>query len=132
MFTALMAVFAVAISAAALGVAWLTISGSAAGVKKLESWARHANSELMKLKDRVDGTTNSKLKAELDDLRGALDVMRASNRKEFGSLWGKIGRGANNGRVFDGATGAPLTGDDELEAVIALQTAKPVSPNGSV
>lgn len=84
-----------------------------------------------KLSADVEKKSPATLRAEVDDLRGALDRVTASNRREFGALWGKLGP-RTPARTFDGTTGLPLEGDDELEAVIALQSAKPVGPNGSV
>lgn len=132
MFEALMAISALAISVAALVVGRWTMSASAAGIRRLDSWAGHVNNRLTEISGRVTSTSTSQLRAELDDLRGALDVIRASNRKEFGALWGRMGgRGADRAKTFDGATGLPLGDDDELEAVLALQAAKPVGPNGA-
>ncbi len=36
--------------------------------------------------------------------------------------------GKPNGRVYENETGLPLEGDDDFEAVLALQNAKPVEP----
>lgn len=120
MFEQLMVAFALVIAVAALGGVWLTISACNDGVRRMDSMMELVN-ELTK---RTERTSNASVLAAVDDLRGALDVMRASNRKEFGALWGRLG-GRSNGRVLD-PDGAVV--DDELAAVLALQSAKPVQP----
>jgi len=122
MFAVLMATFALVIAVVALGGVLLITSRVAA------TW-KATDSRLTNIRTEITNTSTAKLRAEVDDLRGALDVIRASNRKEFGALWGRMGgRGQNSGKVFDGASGLPLADDDELEAVLALQSAKPVQP----
>lgn len=130
MFLASMAIFALVISVAALGVAWLTMSASAAGVTKLDSRIDLLQAATRALEQRAMKSAPETLRAELDDLRGALGVLSASNRREFGSLWGRLGgRGSNHGKIIDGDSGLPLEGDDEIEAVLALQRAQPVKPS---
>lgn len=126
---ALMGTFAVVISVGALGVAWSIMSALRVIERRTDSTLRAHAAAIQGIRKELTTRTPAALKAEVDDLRGALDVIRASNRREFGAVWGKMGgRGSNNGRVLDGDTGQPLEGDDELAAVLALQSAKPVQP----
>lgn len=130
MFEVSMVIFAVAMLAGVSVVARSITSELRATELRTESTLRAHAVAIQGLRKVTAMQTPAALKAELDDLRGALDVIRASNRKELGALWGKMGgRGSNNGKVFDNDTGQPLEGDDELQALLALQTAKPVQPN---
>lgn len=117
-------IFAVAISVAALGVAWSTISASAATALRQDARLTAHAQAIQKLRSEMATRTPTALTAELDDLRGALDVIRHSNRKEFGALWGKMGgRGANNGKVT-----THDEDDEELQALLALQQPGPTTP----
>lgn len=140
MFQALMVTSAFVIGAAALVVALLTMSACASISRRMASvdrWAGDVNHKLAQViptiteivEGRISSTSQATLRAELDDLRGALDVIRASNRKEFGALWGRMGgRSSGQTSILNGETGEPLQGDDELDALLALQRAKPVAP----
>lgn len=129
MSEALMVSFAVATLAVALVGGWSIMSALRDTERRMDSRLSAHAAAITQLRKEMAVKTPSALKADLDDLRGALDVIRASNRREFGALWGKMGgRGSNNGKVFDGGTGLPLEGDEELDALLALQTAKPVQP----
>lgn len=116
--------FALALGVGA-GAAVLSIISS----YRLNAAERDLRDGLRQLSQLGQGNPN-KLRAELDDLRAALDVIRASNRREFGSLWGRLGGRGRQASIIDGDTGLPLSGDDEVDAMLALQSAKPVSPNG--
>jgi len=122
-----MAVFAFVIGAVALAGLVLLTSRLAALALGWDSRLLEQRASIEKLRAAQERTSTATLRAELDDLRGALDVIRASNRRELGSLWAKVG-GKPNGRIFEHDTGLPLAGDAELDAVIGLQSAKPVQP----
>lgn len=127
MFAVLTAIFACVIAAAGLvGLVLLTSRLRALALGWDSRLGRHAI-ELQELRKIVNERTPTALRAEVDDLRAALDVIRASHRREFGSLWGRLG-GKPNGKVIDNDTGLALEGSDELEALLALQRAKPVQP----
>lgn len=122
MFAALMAIFACVMSVAALGAAWLTISGYKNGAARMDSLAAH----VAKLETEVTKTSSAVLRAEVDALAGALDASRIANRREFGSIWGRLGgkREETNGSVVQ----TRQVGDDSFEAMLALQSLAPSKP----
>lgn len=63
----------------------------------------------------IEKTSNATLRAELVDLRGAVEVLAASNRKELGRLWSKLAPPKTNG--------AAAANDEQFEAMVALQRA---------
>jgi hypothetical protein len=114
--------FALVIAVAACGVGVLTISACADGVRRMDSMQR----ELTALA-HAPKTTHAALSADLDDLRGALDTMRASNRKEFGSLWGRLG-GRPRVAEIETIQATELSmgaNDSSFEAMLALQASPP-------
>lgn len=113
MFIALMVSFAAASSAVALVVAWSTLHACAAGAKRMDSMSL-----------LIAKTTPETLRAEVDDLRGALDVLRASNRKEFGSLWGRLGGKPDTA----GALPTQREVDGSFAALLDLQSRPPSGP----
>lgn len=124
MFLALMVGFALVMAVVALAGVASIISALADGRRRMDSLA----TRLEAVAKTANSSMSAQLRSELDDLRGALDVMRASNRKELGGLWARVG-GKREGHVFDGTNGRPLVeGDEELQALLALQSAKPVAP----
>lgn len=126
-------VLAVVGSVAAVLITWFSRSALLRLQADWRDWHLKLHAEVKRLEGAVERTTNSKLAAEVDALRGAVDVMRNANRKEFGSLWARVGRGPRASAFFDGMTGVPLEGDDEVNAMLALQSAKPAGPtNGAV
>lgn len=126
MFLAITFVFALVTCVGLL----VVVAWSISEIAKLEEQAVRMQEQLRgesaRLMSAVERTTNSKLAAELDALRGALDVMRNSNRREMSTLWGRLG--ARKAAILDGETGEPLEGDDELQAMLRLQTAKSAGP----
>lgn len=72
------------------------------------------------------------LAAQVEELRGLVDVLRASNRREFGSLWKTIGRAGL--RRTDPTPDSepqvelPVANDDSFDALIKLQSTPPVKP----
>ena len=120
MFAVLMACFALAIAALALvGLALLT-SRAAALTKGLDY-------RIDRLAEAVKQTTPTAIKAELDDLRGALDVIRSSNRKELGGLWARIGGKPNSAEpvTYDVV---PAANDSSFAAMLDLQNRPPAGP----
>ena len=107
MFIALMASFAFAIAVGALGATALLTSRVAA---LTNAWA----SIQRELKQSSTATISASIQAEVDDLRGALDVIRASNRRELGSLWGRLG-GKPASRTFEMRDLDPAANDDSFE-----------------
>lgn len=80
----------------------------------LERHVAQLHGTLEALAKRLDGTTSAVLRADLDDLRAAVEVDRLALRKQLGKIWGKIGREPSNG--------SPLaSGNDELDAWLKLQ-----------
>jgi len=128
MLEVLMGIFVFAMAAVVLGVALLTIS-ACAGIERrtasLERAMALQTETLNVIALKAEKTTSAALKAAVDDLAAALDASRASNRRELGRLWAKIG-GERPTRTFE--NGAALEGDDDLEALVAFQNAKPVQP----
>jgi len=76
------------------------------------------------LAQKVEQHSNATVLSHIDDLRGAIDVLRASNRKEFSSVWGRLG-----GRPPREETAAPIAAqrvdDGSFEALLDLQSAPP-------
>lgn len=120
MYEASMVFFAIVILAGALVVALLTISASRSGVRRMDSLAAH----LAQLEAKMATTGNQELRAAVDDLAAALDVTRASNRREFGAIWGRLGGKPRP----DAITVASAANDDSFEALLALQSTPPVKP----
>ena len=128
---AIITAFALVLAVVACGAVALTISALAQLKRATESQLGTLRNSLASVQAIAAKSSSTTLRTEVDDLRGALDVMRASHRREMASLWGRMGGRPRQTSMLDGDTGEPLTGDDELAAMVALQTAKPVSPNGS-
>lgn len=125
-----LAVFAVGIVAAVL----ITYATSKAVLKMdagWRDWHVKLSAEVKRLDAAIERTSNAKLAAELDALRGALDVNRASVRRELGSLWGRLGGRGHRATYVDAETGEAIDGDDEINAMLALQSAKPAGPSGN-
>lgn len=108
-------------AAASVGVVWTILSIQQLGE---EGDALKALCELRskQLEAAVERTTGSKLAAELDSLRGALDVIRASNRKEFGALWGRMGGRSAPSDAID-VPPEDYTDDPEIAALLRFQNA---------
>lgn len=115
MFALLMACSALVIAAAALGGLALLISRFAAS-------ARGWDSRLLKIAENMRTSTPSAFRAELDDLRAALDVIRASNRREFGSLWARVGA-----EKRESSSGVQKP-DADLETLLEFQARPPAGP----
>lgn len=98
----------------------LLMSRVAEHTRGLES-LYHTRAQLVSMAEKSGPNV---LRGEVDDLAAALDKLRASNRREFGQLWARIGGPAREAKTFE--NGEPLSDDDELEAVLALQSAQPV------
>lgn len=126
-------VLAVVASVAAVWITWL----SRTAMLRLSLDWRDVHlkvlAEVKRIEGAVEKTTNSKLAAEVDALRGALDVYRASTRKELGALWGRIGgRGATIDSYAIPAGNGAYSGDPELDELLRLQSAKPAGPGNEV
>jgi len=115
-----MAIFAFVIAAAALVGVWLIISYLSARARGWESRLERHAADIQSLRT----TTPSALGAEVDDLRAALETQRASNRKELGSLWARVGGRPLSGEFIE--TRQAPNGD--FEAMLALQSAPVVKP----
>lgn len=115
---------------AAVSIIWLCRS---ALIKLDAKWAGlhvKLSADVHRIEAAVERTTNSKLAAEVDALRGALDVYRASTRKELGALWGRLGgRGATLDAEVTHVGNGAVAADDELQALLQLQSAPPVRPS---
>lgn len=119
MFAVLMAAFAFVMSVGALGVVLWTTYALIAGERAQDSRLAELAKELTKI-------TPTSIAAEVDDLRGALDVIRASNRKEFGAIWGRLGgKPASNAIETTMRGSAP---DASFEALLDLQSRPPAGP----
>lgn len=81
----------------------------------------------------MQNSTTAALQAEIDDVRGAMDVMRASHRKELSAMWGKMGGRPREGTKWDDMTrqqpliDVPSNGTD-FEALLDLQQRPPAGP----
>lgn len=67
------------------------------------------------LTKRIDSSTPAVLRADLDDLRAAVDLDRIALRKQLGKIWGRIGRDEHTDPTGDSS------GNDELDAFLKLQ-----------
>ena len=99
-------------------------SKNARRIEQLEAQLAHMaqhvarlDSELTNAVRAFETTTPAVLRAELEDLRAALQIDRVALRKQLGKIWGRIGA------ERDGAAEPSVAGDDELDAFIALQRA---------
>jgi hypothetical protein len=81
---------------------------------------------VVELADKVQKTSNAQLLAQIDELRGAMDLQRSSTRKELSSMWGRLGGRPQARDVID--TYQAPSGD--FEAMLDLQLRPPVKPNG--
>lgn len=131
MIVAIISVCALVLAVVGSGVAVLTIFATRKLEEDLVAMQQRWDLLGMQFKQTeaaVERTTNSRLAAEVDALRGALDVLRASNRREFSTIHGRLG-GRPRSVVIEGEL---ADADDEVAAMVALQTAKPAGPgNGS-
>lgn len=114
---------------AAVSIIWLCRSALLKLDAKWHGLHVQLSADVKRIEGAVERTTSSKLAAEVDALRGALDVYRASTRRELGALWGRLG---GRSAVIEGefthvGNGAPAA-DDELQALLALQSAPPARP----
>lgn len=93
-----------------------------AQASSLDIWVKNFKPELAKLA----AASPVKLAAEVAELSEAVERLRRTHQRFAGRFdqYVKPQRGA----VYDADTGAPLEGDEELEALLALQTAKPAAP----
>jgi hypothetical protein len=100
---------------------WLTF-GTRAHLLQLATEMARLASETSSRFARLEAETRQKsptaLAARLEDLNAAVDSLAASQRKQFGRVWGTLGaeRAAPNGHDRDAI-------DPELQALLALQTA---------
>jgi hypothetical protein len=74
------------------------------------------------LEKRIDSSVPAVLRADLDDLRAAIEVDRISHRKALGKLWGRIGRDERETPNGPSAE-LPHVADSELQAYLDLQNA---------
>jgi hypothetical protein len=72
---------------------------------------------LSEFEKRLDGTVPAVLRAELDDLRTAIEVDRITHRKQLGKLWGRVGRDER----ADEPSRPMGAADPELQAFLDLQ-----------
>ena len=88
--------------------------------------ADHAKlrARLYDLSTKLSTGTNAALRVELTDLQSALEMLAASNRREFGKIWKRLGG------VQGGSPREPLLADvdEELAAILALQSAPTPEP----
>lgn len=115
------AVFALVLVVVALGALGLLMSHVAALTRALAS----LSTRTALIEQTTSKSAPAALAAGLEDLRGALGVMAASNRKQFGSLWARVGRQ----REPEYRDGQPV--DEEMGDLLAFQSAAPVRPNGA-
>lgn len=104
--------FALVVSVSTLAVAVFTMSRCAAG-------KRATDLRIDVLANQIGNSSQTKLRTEVDDVRGALERVIATNRKELGSLWGRLG-GRTNGAHKEAAA------DVEFQELIALQGSDPL------
>lgn len=111
---------ALVIAVAAFVVAALTLRAASNGYARMDS----LSNRIALLGAEIEKRTPESLRAEVDDLRGALDTIRSSNRREFGSIWGRLG-----GRPpVEGRAEGRAANDDSFEAMLQLQAAPSPEP----
>ena len=86
----------------------------------LESRIDAALTHIAVLEKRFDASTPALVRADLDDLRSAVDVDRIAHRKQLAKVWGRIGYD-ERAREPDISTSPGMSGEPELDAFIALQ-----------
>lgn len=70
---------------------------------------------------QMHASTPAKLQAELAAVVDAIEIDRLALRKQLGKIWGKLGREAV---LEEERRGGPArTGDDDYDAMIAMQAA---------
>jgi hypothetical protein len=67
----------------------------------------------------IERTSATKMNAQLDDVRGAVEAMTASHRRELGKIWGRLGAASNVGRP----NGDLSEADPDLASLLDLQKA---------
>lgn len=91
---------------------------------RLGAQLRELQIQLDTLEEQVGKSTPAALGAHIDDLRGAIDAMRAGHRKEFGALWGRLGGKPANGEPIQ----TQRMQDGSFEALLDLQGRPPAGP----
>jgi hypothetical protein len=87
-------------------------------VDALTAHVKAMQMQLDELETLVKAGTPASLLAEIDDIRAAADMTRASNRKEFASLWGRMGGRGHKAETFDTVQHA----NGDFEAMLTLQS----------
>jgi len=90
---------------------------STARIELLEGRVEVALTHLARLEKRYDASTPAVLRADLDDLRTAVDIDRKALRKSLGKIWGTLG----HERDAAPGAGGTISDDEEFNALIALQ-----------
>jgi len=98
----------------------LSLCGAAAAITSCARLARSLETVARSYKD----TDNAQLSAEVDDLRGALDVIRSSNQRQFGAVWKRIGLD----QKADDVIPTVQTTNGDFQALLDLQSRPPVKP----
>lgn len=88
------------------------------------------NARLTQLTSTAAARTPAAVTAAVEDLRTALAQVNATNRREFGAIWKRLGlaRQVNVAENELPAANAPAANDDSFAAMLALQSAPPVKP----
>jgi hypothetical protein len=128
--------FALALVAAVCGVLALIISLRLRAAqerwqsqmrKQFEQYSGNVKLLHTRISDRLrelEGQTPAKLAAEVAALSDAVSRVADTHRRFAGKVWAEL-RGDHAQKAVPNGE----TEDDDLRAVLALQTAKPVSPN---
>jgi hypothetical protein len=96
-----------------------TVAELETALRLLERYVADNARELAELRKSFEGSTPAALAARIDDLAAAIEVTRATHRRELGKVWGTLG----GGRGDAGDPPAQVPTDAEFEALIALQNA---------
>lgn len=94
-------------------------------------WIRLASVErrLDSLTNMTAARTPAAVTAAIEDLRTAVASINATNRREFGALWKRVGLSRAVAQAENELPlGGPAANDDAFTAMIALQSADPVKP----
>lgn len=115
--------FVLALVVPSVAVLGLSIFGLRARLIELQATMARSASETSSRFASIEADLKAKhptsLAAVVEDLAAAVESNAQRSRREFGKVWGTIG--AKGGS----ANGALPAGDDDLAAMIALQTAPP-------
>ncbi len=96
--------------------------------RDLRAEHRFLQSRVAELSTALSTSSGVALSARIAELETALETMRMNQRRELGRLWKLIGNDAHDPRNTPAPNGH--SGNDDIDALLRLQSAPPASPGG--